>query len=225
MSDNLQIKLCGLKTPDAIKTAADVGADYIGFVFYPQSPRAVAPMQAVELARLVPGSTKIVGLFVDPDDTLLENIITQVGPDMIQLHGDESPDRVAEIRSNYGIKVMKAVPIGSQADLNRAMAYAPVADMLLFDARPPKNVVSALPGGNGIAFDWNLLKDAGLEGPWMLSGGLTCENVADAIAIAKPPAIDVSSGIEDRPGHKDPARIREFVAAARKAASGKKEKT
>ena len=141
----MQIKLCGLKTPDAIAAAIDAGADYIGFVFYAKSPRAVSTMQAAELARLVPGSIRIVALFVDPDDTLLENVITQVGPDMIQLHGHESVDRVAEIRANYGIPVMKALPIGSEADIYAALEYEGAADMLLFDARPPENVVSALP--------------------------------------------------------------------------------
>lgn len=221
MPDQCQIKLCGLKTPDAVTAGVDAGADYIGFVFYARSPRAVTPMRAAELARLIPGSVRIVALFVDPDDTLLENVITQVGPDMIQLHGKETPDRVAEIRANYGIPVMKAMPIGSQSDLDAALAYRDAADMLLFDAKPPENVVSALPGGNGIAFDWALLKDAGLDMPWMLSGGLTPENVAEAIAIAKPPAIDVSSGIEDRPGHKDPDRMRAFVAAVRAAGRDK----
>ncbi|MCG5242006.1 phosphoribosylanthranilate isomerase [Azospirillum doebereinerae] len=206
-------KICGLSEPESLRAAVTGGARYVGFVFYPPSPRAVAPALAADLARLVPTGIRSVGLFVDPDDEFLEHVVGQVPLDLIQLHGKETPRRVAEIKARYGMPVMKAVKIGGPEDLAAALEAAETADRLLFDAKPPAKV-AALPGGNGIAFDWTLLAGRRWPKPWMLSGGLTPENVAEAVRVTGATEIDVSSGVEDRPGHKDPALVRAFLDAA-----------
>ncbi|CAO3414637.1 phosphoribosylanthranilate isomerase [Azospirillum doebereinerae] len=206
-------KICGLSEPDSLRAAVTGGARYVGFVFYPPSPRAVAPALAADLARLVPTGIRSVGLFVDPDDEFLEHVVGQVPLDLIQLHGKETPRRVAEIKARYGMPVMKAIKIGGPEDLAAALEAAETADRLLFDAKPPAKV-TALPGGNGIAFDWTLLAGRRWPKPWMLSGGLTSENVAEAVRVTGATEIDVSSGVEDRPGHKDPALVRAFLEAA-----------
>lgn len=206
-------KICGLSEPESLRAAVTGGARYVGFVFYPPSPRAVAPALAGDLARLVPTGVRSVGLFVDPDDEFLEHVVSQVPLDLIQLHGAETPRRVAEIRARYGMPVMKAVKIGGPEDVAAALEAAEAADRLLFDAKPPAKV-AALPGGNGIAFDWTLLAGRSWPKPWMLSGGLTPETVAEAVRVTGATEIDVSSGVEDRPGHKDPALVRAFLAAA-----------
>ncbi|MBP2232184.1 phosphoribosylanthranilate isomerase [Azospirillum agricola] len=206
-------KICGLSEPESLRAAVTGGARYVGFVFYPPSPRAVAPSLAAELARLVPTGVRSVGLFVDPDDEFLEHVVSQVPLDLIQLHGKENPRRIAEVRARYQIPVMKAVKVGGPEDLTAALEFAEVADRLLFDAKPPAKV-SALPGGNGIAFDWTLLAGRSWPKPWMLSGGLTPENVAEAVRVTGATELDVSSGVEDRPGHKDPALVRAFLSAA-----------
>ncbi|BAI70963.1 phosphoribosylanthranilate isomerase [Azospirillum sp. B510] len=205
-------KICGLGEPESLRAAVAGGARYVGFVFYPRSPRAIAPPMAAELARLLPTGVRSVGLFVDPDDEFLEHVTGQVPLDLIQLHGGETPRRIAEIKARYALPVMKAVKIGGPEDLAAAMAAAEVADRLLFDAKPPAKV-SALPGGNGIAFDWTILAGRRWPRPWMLSGGLTADNVAEAVRITGAAEVDVSSGVEDRPGHKDPALVSAFLTA------------
>ncbi|EWY37589.1 N-(5'-phosphoribosyl)anthranilate isomerase [Skermanella stibiiresistens SB22] len=209
----VQVKICGVGHPGAVQAAVKGGARYIGLVFYDRSPRHVAPPLAAELARMVPTGVRTVGLFVDPSNEYLEHVVSQVPLDLIQLHGDESPARVAEIKAAFSMPVMKAIKVSSVADLDVVDAYAEVADRLLFDAKPPAKV-SALPGGNGIAFDWTILTGRTWSKPWMLSGGLTIANVAEAIAISGAQSIDVSSGVEDRPGHKDPDLILDFLRAA-----------
>jgi phosphoribosylanthranilate isomerase len=208
----IQAKICGVRTPEAIAAAAEGGARAIGLVFHPASPRAVDAAFAWQLARLAPTGLQVVGLFVDPRDDELEQVTAQVPLDLVQLHGHETPQRVAEVRGRFGLPVMKAVAIGDAADVVRARSYEPVADRLLFDAKAPPGV-AMLPGGNGLAFDWTLLTGQRWSRPWMLAGGLTPANVAAAVRASGAAAVDVSSGVEDRPGHKDPAKIREFLAA------------
>ena len=208
------VKICGLNAPDAI--AAATGADFAGFNFYPPSSRAVAPAQAAKLAGRLPRRVRRVALFVDPDDAALRATFIHLRPDIVQLHGKETPERVAAIRDAFSVQVMKAVHVGAAADLDAARDYEGVADWLLFDATPPKRP-DALPGGNATSFDWSLLQGRRWAKPWMLSGGLTPETVAEAVRITGASAVDVSSGVEDRPGHKTPALIAAFIAAARGA--------
>jgi phosphoribosylanthranilate isomerase len=214
---SLLVKICGLSTPESLDAALSSGADMVGLVFFPKSPRNVSLNQARALAAQARGKAQVVALTVDADDQLLAAILDAASPDWLQLHGHESPERVAEIRARFGQPVMKALGIADKADLDRIAAYAPVADRLLFDAKPPKNAV--LPGGNGLPFDWRLL--AGLDAgfPAMLSGGLDPANVAEAIRLTGIGGVDVSSGVESAPGIKDPERIAAFVAAARAAAA------
>ncbi|MDP5305742.1 phosphoribosylanthranilate isomerase [Paracoccus spongiarum] len=210
-----QVKICGLSAPDHVAAAVDAGARYVGLVFFPKSPRAVTPDRAAALAGAVPPGIARVGLFVDPDDALLQAVLATVPLDLIQLHGHETPDRVAAVRALTGLPVMKAVGIASAADLPALTDYGLVADMLLVDAKPPRDAV--LPGGNGLAFDWRLLVGRRWLRPWLLAGGLTPQNVAEAIRLTGAQAVDVSSGVETAPGLKDPALIRDFVAAAARA--------
>lgn len=210
---SVPVKICGLSEPETLRAAIEGGARWIGLVFYAPSPRSVAPALAAELARMVPTAVRTVGLFVDPDDAFLDHVVGQVPLDMLQLHGKETPERVAAIRAAFNIPVMKAIKVGGPEDLERAKDYAAVCDRLLFDAKPPAKV-AALPGGNGIAFDWTLLTGRTWPKPWMLSGGLTADNVAEAVRTTGAPAVDVSSGVEDRPGHKDAGLIRAFLKTA-----------
>jgi phosphoribosylanthranilate isomerase len=217
------VKICGLNAPAAVAAAA--GADFGGFVFYPPSPRAVRPGEAATLAAKLPPRVRRVALFVDPDDTTLRTTFVHFRPDLVQLHGKETPERVAHIRHGFSVPVIKAVHVGHAADLDAARAYEGAVDWLLFDARPPHRP-GALPGGNATSFDWSLLAGRSWAVPWMLSGGLTPENVAEAIRIAAPPAVDVSSGVEDHPGVKNPGLIAAFLAAsgsARTARHGESE--
>lgn len=208
---SIQVKICGVNTPDAMRWAAEAGADFVGFVFFPPSPRGVTPAEAVMISASLEGGPRRVGLFVDPDDALLE---AAIGPlDVIQLHGEESPARVAEIRARFGLEVMKAIGIATEADLAAIAEYALVADRLLLDAKPPPDAV--LPGGNAAPFEWRLARLARIEKPWLLAGGLTPANVAPAIAASGAPGVDVSSGVERARGFKDAKLIRDFVAAAR----------
>ncbi|WP_448189218.1 phosphoribosylanthranilate isomerase [Azospirillum sp. sgz301742] len=206
----VQVKICGISEPETLRVAVEGGARWIGLVFYPASPRYVAPSMAAELARMVPTAVRTVGLFVDADDDFLEHVVSQVPFDMLQLHGKETPQRVAAVKAAFSVPVMKAIKVGGPEDLERAGEYAQVCDRLLFDAKPPAKV-AALPGGNGIAFDWTLLTGRSWPKPWMLSGGLNDGNVADAVHTTGAAAVDVSSGVEDRPGHKDAALIRTFL--------------
>lgn len=209
----VQVKICGLNHPDALAAAVGGGARYVGFVFYPRSPRFVAPAQAAELARMVPTGVRVVGLLVDPDDAVLDAVAGAVPLDLLQLHGRESPDRVAEIRSRFALPVMKAFGVSSAEDLAGVAQFDGVADRLLFDAKPPATP-DALPGGNGVSFDWTLLAGRRWSRPWMLSGGLTVATLAQAVAESGAGAVDVSSGVEDRPGVKSVAKVRAFLALA-----------
>jgi phosphoribosylanthranilate isomerase len=207
-----QVKICGLREPRHVQAAADAGARYLGFVFFPRSPRHVTVDDAAQLVADVPLGIARVGLFVDPDDTLLTQTLDRVPLDVIQLHGRESPERVAAVKALTGLPVMKAVGISGPDDLPALTDYGLVADMLLVDAKAPKD--AQLPGGNGLAFDWRLLVGRKWLRPWLLAGGLTPQNVAEAIRLTGARGVDVSSGVETAPGQKDSDLIRAFVAAA-----------
>ncbi|MDO5622965.1 MAG: phosphoribosylanthranilate isomerase [Paracoccus sp. (in: a-proteobacteria)] len=207
-----QVKICGLREAAHVDAAVQAGARYLGFVFFPKSPRAVTPDQAAALGAEVPPGVARVGLFVNPDDTLLKDTLAVAPLDLIQLHGSESPARVAEVRALTGLPVIKAVGIAAPPDLEQLWDYGLVADMLLVDAKAPPG--ADLPGGNGLAFDWRLLAGRRLLKPWLLAGGLTPHNVAEAIRLTGAPGVDVSSGVETAPGHKDAGLIRDFIAAA-----------
>lgn len=210
-----EVKICGLKTIEAVDAALDGGADYIGLVFFPRSPRHVDIKTALTLADRARGQAKIVALFVDPDDKVLDSIIETVQPDMIQLHGDESGPRVREIRKRFHLPVIKAIKVGTAVDAARALRYNESADLILFDAKAPAG--AKLPGGNGLSFDWRALAAVKDQMKFMLSGGLTAENVAAAIAMTGAGAVDVSSGVESAPGVKDAGLIRRFLQAVKKA--------
>ena len=207
------VKICGLSTQDTLDAALAAGADMVGLVFFPRSPRNVSLEAAAALASRAAGRATVVALTVDADDATLDAIHATVRPDLWQLHGAETPERVAAVRARTGLPVMKVLGIADAGDLAAIGPYLPVADRLLFDAKPPKG--GALPGGNGVAFDWSLLAGLDLPRPAMLSGGLDASLVARALAITGLPGVDVSSGVERAPGDKDPARIAAFVAAAR----------
>ncbi len=208
----VDVKICGLTTPEAVTAAVDGGARYIGFVFFPPSPRSLTPSRAADLlASTQPGPSRV-GLFVDADDALLDDVLASVALDMVQCHGAETPERVAEIKGRYGVRVIKALPIAVAEDLVPARAYEDVADMLLFDARPPKGATR--PGGNARAFDWSLVRDREWRLPWLLAGGIDADNVAEAVLASGAPGVDVSSGVEDRPGVKNPAKIRALLKIA-----------
>jgi phosphoribosylanthranilate isomerase len=207
------VKICGVNDAAGFDAAVAAGADMIGFVFYPASPRAVTPAQAVALSGRAAGGPERVGLFVDPDDALLDAVLAALPLDVIQLHGEETPARAAEIRARFGRPVMKALGVAEPADLARLADYAPAVDRFLLDAKPMPG--AALPGGNATAFDWRLVAGAAIPRPWLLAGGLTPDNVAEALRQSGAPGVDVSSGVERARGVKDPARIAGFVAAAR----------
>jgi phosphoribosylanthranilate isomerase len=211
----LEIKICGLMTPEAVDVALDAGADLVGFVFFPPSPRSLGSEAARILGARVRGRAKKVALSVDADDDYLAASIEALRPDILQLHGKETPERVVAVRTRFGLPVMKALPIEVRNDLSPVRLYADVADRLIFDARPPREATR--PGGLGKRFDWTLLADIDAGVPFMLSGGLDAGNVAEALTITRAPAIDVSSGVERSPGDKDPEKIRAFIRAARGA--------
>ncbi|MEC9198521.1 MAG: phosphoribosylanthranilate isomerase [Pseudomonadota bacterium] len=207
-----RVKICGLSTAEDIRVAAEAGARYVGFVFFPKSPRNVTIQQARDLAVDVPLGVAKVALTVNADNDLLDAITSAVPLDMIQLHGSESPERVTEVKARYGLPVMKVVGLSSADDLTRIADYETVADQILVDAKAPKD--ADLPGGNGLSFDWRLLEGREWAVPWMLAGGLHAGNVAEAIARTGARQVDLSSGVESAPGVKDPAKIREFMQAA-----------
>lgn len=214
MPGSIAVKICGLSTPEMIHVAVDAGATHIGFMFYERSPRNVTIAQAADLRTLLPETVLAVAVMVNPDDALLDEVAAQVKPDLLQLHGSETPERVADIKARTGLPVMKVISVADAADVAAADIYEKVADLLLFDAKPPKSMANALPGGNAVSFDWSLIADADPKLPWMLSGGLTPDNVADALAKTGARMVDVSSGVEDAPGQKNEALIRAFVKAA-----------
>ncbi|MEM7545517.1 MAG: phosphoribosylanthranilate isomerase [Pseudomonadota bacterium] len=205
------VKICGLSTPETVSAAADAGARYVGFVFFPKSPRNVTAAEVAALAADVPPGVMKVALVVNAGDALIDEV-SALPIDMIQMHGAEPPERVAAVKARAGLPVMKAVGVADRDDLAKIDLYAPVADQLLIDAKPPRG--GDLPGGNGLSFDWRLVANRTWTKPWMLAGGLDAGNVAEAIGLTGARQIDVSSGVESAPGVKDPALIRDFVAAA-----------
>ena len=208
------IKICGLNSPESLAAALQAGADMVGFVFYEPSPRFVGLETARNFARHCKDRAEIVALTVDAPDATLEAIIKRVGPAYFQLHGQESPERVVEIQEKYGVSVIKAIGVAEASDLGLVDAYRE-ADALLIDAKPPQGAI--LPGGNGEPFDWTLVAKFNPGKPWILSGGLTPENVAEAIRVSGARSVDVSSGVESAPGQKNPLRIAAFISAAREA--------
>ncbi len=215
---NTGLKICGLTTPDAVEASADAGASHFGLVFFPKSPRNVGIEEAVALAGLGRGRMTCVALTVDAGDALIDRIAAEVRPDMFQLHGSETPARAAKIRTRSGLPVIKAISVSAEGDTDAARAYAEAADLILFDAKPPEGDRNALPGGNGLAFDWRLLEPVRGRMRFMLSGGLSENNVAEAIRLTGAAIVDVSSGVESAPGVKDAAMIRRFAAAVEIAA-------
>jgi phosphoribosylanthranilate isomerase len=211
----IQVKICGLSTEDTMQAALDAGADMVGLMFFPKSPRHVSLSQACKLADMARGKAEIVAVTVNMDLDGLSRIKELVNPDTFQFHGDETPEACAAAKVMQGTKVMKAVSISEKADLEKAIYYSIVADSILFDAKPPAG--SDLPGGNGVSYDWELLKDLDLTKPFMLSGGLDPSNVAEAIRLSGTKAVDVSSGVERDKGVKDNERIRAFMAAVKSA--------
>jgi phosphoribosylanthranilate isomerase len=207
-------KICGLSSEAAVEAAVDGGAAYVGFVFYPPSPRSVSPARAAELCAAVPSGVKRVALFVDAVDAAIAAVLDAAPIDILQFHGSESPERVADARHRFGRAVMKAISMASPDDVAAASRYEDVADLLLFDAKPPRRA-NALPGGNGLVFDWRLIAGRAWRLPWMLSGGLTAELLPEAVRISGANAVDVSSGVERSPGDKDPEKIRAFLGVAR----------
>ena len=208
----ISVKICGLSTPETLDAAVEAGARYVGFVFFPPSPRSVTPQEAAVLALLVPAGVAKVGLVVAPDDALLDEIARVVPLDMIQVHKVSDPVRLAAIGARVGLPVIAAAPIAKPEDVDEALRIAEPAQMVLFDAKPAKD--ATLPGGNGISFDWRLLSTRRIPKPWMLAGGLTPENAAEAVALTGAKNIDVSTGVETSPGEKNADLIEAFIRNA-----------
>ncbi|MFY0660200.1 MAG: phosphoribosylanthranilate isomerase [Shimia sp.] len=212
---DIRVKICGLKEPAHVVAAAEAGAAYVGFVFFEKSPRNVGVAQARDLAVEAPVGVAKVALTVNADDAFLDKLVETVPLDMLQLHGGESPERVAEVRARFGLPVMKAIGIADAEDVAKIDTYGAVADQLLVDAKPPKN--AELPGGNGLLFDWRLVNRKYWPRPWMLAGGLTADNVAEAVKMTGARQLDLSSGVESAPGVKDIGMIRAFMKAVENA--------
>jgi len=213
MTSDIKVKICGLSSPETVAAAVTAGAGYLGFNFFPKSPRYVTPDQAAALASAVPPGVCKVALTVNADDALWDAILADTPIDMLQLHGAETPERVVQLKERYGLPVMKVIGVAGADDLAQIDLYAPVADQLLIDSKPPKDAV--LPGGNGLAFDWRLLAARKYwTKPWMLAGGLTPDNVAEAVRLTGAKQVDVSSGVETAPGVKDAGLMADFVKAA-----------
>ena len=212
MPSDIRVKICGLRDATLMQAAVNAGASYVGLVFFPKSPRHVEIAKAAAIAHDVPAGIAKVALVVNADDATLDAITQSVPLDILQLHGAETPERVAEVRTRYGLPVMKAVGVADVGDVSQLDAYAQVADQLLVDAKPPKGAV--LPGGNGLSFDWRLIAGRRWAVPWMLAGGLAPDNVAEAVALTGARQVDVSSGVEAVPGEKDAGLMDRFVKAA-----------
>jgi phosphoribosylanthranilate isomerase len=208
-----KVKICGVRTPAVIEAAAEAGADYVGLVLFPNSPRHLEVEEARVLAAIAKGKLGTVAVLVDPDDALVDEVVERVRPDLLQLHGAETPERVAAIKARSGLPVMKAIAVAEAADVAKADAYSASADYVLFDSKAPAS--ATLPGGNGVAFDWRALKSA--KEPFALSGGLTPDTVGEAIVLTGASLVDVSSGVECEPGKKDLALVRRFIQAAKSA--------
>lgn len=217
---SVKVKICGVTTPDIVEAAASAGADFVGLVFFPRSPRNVDVETARVLREAARGKIGTVAVMVDPDDGLVDSVGEEVGPDLLQLHGSETPERVAEIKARTGIPVIKAIGVAIPSDIGAAGSYARIADYILFDAKPDAGTL--LPGGNAQAFDWTMLNEATL--PFALSGGLTPTNVADAVRMTGAFLVDVSSGVERAPGKKDLALVRQFIQAAKQVTPSAKAK-
>ena len=213
----VRVKICGLLTEPTLDCALDAGADYVGLMFYPPSPRCIDFDTAARLADMARGRAKVVAVTVDADDELVETIRARVAPDLLQAHGSETPQRVADITARFGLPVMKVIKVADSEDVQSARDYADVAAMIMFDAKAPASLANALPGGNGLAFDWTLLGGDGAPRDFMLGGGLDALNVAAAIAASGAPIVDVSSGVESEPGKKDCTLIRKFIEAVKAA--------
>jgi phosphoribosylanthranilate isomerase len=211
---SIATKICGLSSEAAVAAAVEGGAAYFGFNFYPPSPRAVSPARVAALCAAVPAGVQRVGIFVDAGDEAIRAVLDLAPIDILQFHGHESPDRVADAKLRFRRPVMKAIAVAAPEDVLAAARYEDDADMLLFDAKPPRRS-DAFPGGNGLAFDWHLIAGRRWRLPWMLSGGLTAMLLPEAVRVSGAAAVDVSSGVERRPGDKDPERIREFLRVAR----------
>ncbi|WOC16030.1 phosphoribosylanthranilate isomerase [Pseudochrobactrum sp. MP213Fo] len=211
MSSSLHVKICGLKTPEAVEAVLNNGASHIGFIFFPKSPRHVDAAQAFALATPARGKAQIVAVTVNADDAQLDQIVSVLQPDILQLHGKETPERVMQIKQRYDLPVIKAFSIRDNSDFDAVLSYQGIADRFLFDAKAPER--SELPGGNGVSFDWDLLKDRAEFGNYMLSGGLNAGNIVQALAKTGSFAIDISSGVESEPGKKDVKLIDAFFAA------------
>jgi phosphoribosylanthranilate isomerase len=207
-----QVKICGLSTEETMQAALDAGADFVGLMFYPKSPRNVSLELAAKLATIAKGRAKIVAVVVDADDALLKAIMHNAEPDYIQAHGSETPQRILEIKNQYGVRVIKVIKVKDAADIDLAKDFCNVADLIMFDPKAPQDT---LPGGNGLSFDWNLL--SGEDEPFMLAGGLNPDNVAQAIKLTQAPIVDVSSGVETSPGVKDAGLIAKFIRVAKSA--------
>ena len=208
-----EIKICGLREAGALDAALEAGADYVGLVFFKPSPRHVDFTEGAGFARRAHGNAKVVALVVDPGEDDLTEITSNIRPDVVQFHGNETPEFIDAFRARFVGEVWKAVPVEEAADVEAARAYVPIVDRILFDARPPREATR--PGGNGAAFDWTILSGLDLGKPFVLSGGLNPDNVVEAVRIAGPSVVDVSSGVETAPGVKDPAKIRAFIHALR----------
>jgi phosphoribosylanthranilate isomerase len=208
-------KICGLKTPETVKAAVDNGADFVGFNFFQKTLRYAAPDIAGALARGMPAGVVKTGLFVDDDDARIGAILAAVPLDLLQLHGSETPERVAAIKAKFKLPVMKVIKVRDAADIARARDYEAVADRLMFDPAPPKDLKNAMPGGNAVSFDWSLLQGFTSPLPWMLAGGLNTGNLAEAVRLSGARAVDVSSGVEDRPGEKSLSKIKAFLDLSR----------
>jgi phosphoribosylanthranilate isomerase len=208
----VRVKICGLRSAADVQAATDAGAAYVGFVFFPRSPRNVAPEMARDAALATPVGVAKVALTVDADDAMLDAILRTVPLDMLQLHGHETPERVAQVRARHGLPVMKVIGVATEADLAEVDRYAKVADQLLIETKPAPG---ALPGGNGVPFDWTLLSGRRWPLPWMLAGGLNLTNIAEAIRISGARQVDLSSGVESAPGVKDYGKIAAFMAAVK----------
>ena len=209
-----RVKICGVSTVDVLEAAVSEGASDVGLVFFPRSPRNVSAEEAAALSAAAPAEITVVGLFVDPPDETLENVLSVARLDLLQLHGSESPERVAEIRRRTGKPAMKAIKVAGPDDIEAARRYDGIADRLLFDAKAPSTEGRYMPGGNALTFDWRMLAGLDWPCPWMLSGGLTPETVAEAIRTSGAPGVDVSSGVESAPGVKDTSLIAAFIRAA-----------